>query len=744
MRMAKISLAGFKDPVRRPRYIMWTGVAVLVLAAVMIVALGVTSTRWFCSEGCHKVQDDTILAYEASSHSEISCMACHMPVNANPVIFIIHKAEALGELYLTVRNDYELPLNPHSHVSLTMTSSQCTQCHNLDNRVVTPSPGIRIDHAVHAEVNAACPLCHNRVAHLENFDLTLTDPKTGEPNQKHEDFGSMTACFRCHGLEEGAGAPGTCSACHPSDFNLVPESHAEEGFYPKGHAELAKEMRAETDEAIEEAFHSGEGESEEGSETEGESEEETATGSESEETSFLGTEEAHASGGGEYDPHPKEEVPAILEEQAEHGPDEHTTIGGLLPPVDTIFYCETCHTEQFCMNCHGMEMPHPEEFKEPEDPEDPAGHPVISKQQPEKCEMCHGKNAETAFCDSCHHGTKAGGWEFDTTVPWTEKQHPDAVAAGGVDACTGCHETQFCANCHVKTAVVPESHKQSYWTKPKAPGALTVYGKEPAKASAKHALDAQKSFESCDVCHGPGGIEAKFCKNCHQLEMPHPASFKENHVSGKKTQDQCKNCHLFAEVCSNCHHIDSSLSKPWINVHGSSTNKNGATGCVEKCHVKDDCVKCHTERKVVPASHKDAKFVRDFSDNSAKHVELYQKDGEVCTYCHAGDAADLPNSKFCKGCHKIEMPHPTNDSDPQKFLHKEGFESKELTAAMCENCHQQTFCDECHHEGSVPDKEWVRYHPTVVKKDGADPCFECHDPTYCANCHVNLSARGLD
>ena len=35
--MAKISLAGFKDPVRRPRYILWAGAAVLVLAAFIAV-----------------------------------------------------------------------------------------------------------------------------------------------------------------------------------------------------------------------------------------------------------------------------------------------------------------------------------------------------------------------------------------------------------------------------------------------------------------------------------------------------------------------------------------------------------------------------------------------------------------------------------------------------------------------------------------------------------------------------------
>jgi hypothetical protein len=62
--MAKISLAGFKDPVRRPRYIIWTAVAVLVFAAFMVPVLGVTSTRWFCAQSCHKVQDDTIVAYE--------------------------------------------------------------------------------------------------------------------------------------------------------------------------------------------------------------------------------------------------------------------------------------------------------------------------------------------------------------------------------------------------------------------------------------------------------------------------------------------------------------------------------------------------------------------------------------------------------------------------------------------------------------------------------------------------------
>ncbi len=719
--MPKISLAGFKDPVRRPRYIIWTGVGVLVLAAVMIVALGVTSTYWFCANGCHKVQDDTITAYQASSHNKINCMACHMPVNANPVIFILHKAEALGELYLTITDNFELPLNAESEVSLTMKTKQCTQCHNLDTRSVTPSAGIIIDHKPHAEVNAACPVCHNRVAHVENFDLTLTDPKTGEPNRKHADFMKMTACFRCHGQEEGSAAPGACTACHPASFNLVPASHNTSEFAPATHGEMAKEYKAEATKAKAESLSAeGEGET---SEAESAAEREGGTTSE-----------------GTAAPVPQVAVAKVLEEEKAAGASDTESVGEKLPKVETIFYCETCHKRTFCTDCHGMEMPHPEAFKEPKSPEDPAGHPAISKQQPAKCVMCHGANEKTHFCDDCHHGS-AVKWEFDPASPWTAQQHPQAVAKSGIESCTKCHDKKFCVDCHTSRKVVPGSHKQKYWTKPSTP-TVTVYGKTPAQPSAKHALSAEESIESCEICHGDGGPNAPFCAGCHKLQMPHPAEFKTNHVSGRKTKATCENCHTWKELCSNCHHVGSSFTTPWIQVHGGSVNANGAAGCVEKCHKKTDCVTCHTKRKVVPASHKAKNFVRDYKKPAA-HTQLYKSDGEVCTYCHAGEVAQLPNSAFCKGCHKLDMSHQIDDGNPQKFPHKDGFAKKQFNKAQCANCHDTAFCDSCHHKGSVANKPWLRYHPNIVKKDGAQPCFECHDPTFCANCHVNLAKKGL-
>ncbi len=242
--MAKISLAGFRDPVRRPRFIVWTVVVVLVLAVVIVIALGATSTTWFCAQVCHKVQDDTIRAYEASSHSQISCMACHEPVNADPVTFVIKKAGALGELYLTISNKFSLPLNEGSRLSLSpdeMGSQQCTQCHS-SNRPVTPSPGIIIDHRIHAELGIWCTVCHNRTAHNEVASPPVLIDPSGHHNTAHPDYMKMDACFRCHDLQGKKTAPGACSTCHTPDYQLTPASHEATSWATTGHSEAATEM----------------------------------------------------------------------------------------------------------------------------------------------------------------------------------------------------------------------------------------------------------------------------------------------------------------------------------------------------------------------------------------------------------------------------------------------------------------------------------------------------------------------
>jgi hypothetical protein len=381
---------------------VWTLAVVIGLAGVMVLALGVTSTYWFCANGCHKVQDDTIAAYQASTHNKISCMACHMPVGANPATFILHKAEALGELYMTVTNNYELPLNAESMVSLEMASTQCTQCHTK-NREITPTGGVIINHQVHADKEIQCAECHNRIAHNDiAAKPVLNDPKSGEKNHPHENFMTMTACFRCHSQEKKPLAPGECAACHPKDFPLKPRSHLEPNFFPKNHGKLAKaeSVRVSAAKARE------------------------ASAAVHGETTQAGQEAAVRSG-----------------ETSQQVPE-----GVNLPPVDTINACYTCHNQvKFCNKCHGgVEMPHPVGFR--------TKHAKIAKANPKSCETCHGKG--TAACNSCHHGTSLN-WPYNPKVPW-RTQHPGAVKQDGATACFQCHDPTYCAKCHVNGGTQPK------------------------------------------------------------------------------------------------------------------------------------------------------------------------------------------------------------------------------------------------------------------------------------------------
>lgn len=704
--MARISLAGFKDPVRRPRYIIWVGVVCLVVAAVLVVSLGVTSSRWFCADGCHKVQDDTIIAYQHSSHNQISCIACHIPVNADPISFLIHKVEAGLGVIPTLRNTYELPLNAEDEVALDkvkMPETICTQCHNLATRKVTPSPGIIIDHAAHAKAGYQCTICHNRVAHPEDFTLTLPG------NAKHADFMKMDACFRCHGLTAGAKAPGKCATCHPKSFTLKPDFHLVAGFYPSGHAKLALADVAKVSAGLEEA------------------------------------KKVAAAG----------ENPDVVNVAA----------------MNTVSNCGTCHVKAtFCDKCHGMEMPHSAEFKDPSTVSgktitDPAGHPAVSKAKATaaKCEFCH-HQSKTQFCNDCHHGTYLGKnsdgtpkWTFDPKIPW-QTQHAKAVQVNGVEGCLGkCHQTKFCQDCHNRLKPLPSSHKTRSWLH----GAMVVSNGGQlgtAKPGAQHDAVFAKSPTDCAVCHGNGGASAPFCMGCHKLTMPHPDAFKKDHLAtGNRNPALCQNCHQFKEICSNCHHVGATDKHPWLGQHGPSVTKVGnADSCFQTCHKVGFCNACHNARKVLPASHKAKNWLHGTLSVRALHTKNYAQAPATCTYCHGNGGA---KAAFCQNCHKITMPHPdtfgpkvgtaptpTNGGD-----HAASFKANKLNRAICANCHGLPFCDKCHHS---PDYKangtpWgiakvgvAQQHPGVVRKKGTAGCLSpdgCHAETYCSHCHVSAS-----
>jgi hypothetical protein len=258
-----------------------------------------------------------------------------MPVNANPVIFLLHKAEALGELAQTVTNNYDLPLNKESEVALTMKSTQCTQCHNESKRNITPDPGLKINHDIHAQNNVQCTICHNRIAHNEDFAPRLVDPRTQAQNTKHANFMEMKACFRCHTQENTKDAPGgECFLCHTPEFKLIPASHEAAGFFPQGHGTMAldEEKRAPWMNA----------------------------------TSTV--------------------------EAAKPVDEKDRYAGENLPKMDEVNLCSSCHSKSFCTDCHGVPMPHPADFSKTHGPVGTKNPQVCAKchgLNTDFCNNCH-------------------------------------------------------------------------------------------------------------------------------------------------------------------------------------------------------------------------------------------------------------------------------------------------------------------------------------------------------------------
>ncbi len=388
-------IGAFRDPQTRPRAIIWTLSVLVALVLLVVASLAITSTRWFCNEVCHTVHLDNARQYAASSHSEVSCLACHIPPELDGARFVLEKAEKLSDVWAVLTDSFEMPLNPGSHIALTMPTNQCTQCHNLETRDVSPGDGIRINHLAHEVAELNCAVCHNRVAHPEIYDLELPG------NEKHEDFMTMSACFRCHTLTgESPGAyeaTGDCAACHTPEFELRPPSHSEAGFYTErgesaGHAELAREEASATAEALAQWEDSAE----------------------------------------EFRAKEPKLVSRLI--RIPHG--ELIDV----PPVGTINDCETCHvTAEFCVACHGMEIPHPADFVD--------GHAQTGAADPIACATCHNTSGDPGnderVCDQCHHD------QGDPAQQWFP-QHPGVVKEQGAEECFACHQELFCSSCHVR------------------------------------------------------------------------------------------------------------------------------------------------------------------------------------------------------------------------------------------------------------------------------------------------------
>ncbi|HAW60199.1 MAG TPA: hypothetical protein DCW86_01845 [Actinobacteria bacterium] len=82
--------------------------------------------------------------------------------------------------------------------------------------------------------------------------------------------------------------------------------------------------------------------------------------------------------------------------------------------------CFSCHSGAFCMDCHGVEMPHPASFM--------ALHGVLASEKRSTCDKCH----PASECANCH------GLEMPHSADFAGKHYNEVKTRGAV-VCNKCH-----------------------------------------------------------------------------------------------------------------------------------------------------------------------------------------------------------------------------------------------------------------------------------------------------------------
>ncbi|WP_251551913.1 NapC/NirT family cytochrome c [Neobacillus muris] len=220
------------------RLIKIATLTVLFLALFFTVGglgLKATTSSTFCSS-CHEMKPE-YYTWKTSAHSEVDCVNCHVGSGVEKIAK--SKANTVVELYKKGTDTYTAPIQMPKDIP----NSACEECHNMENRKVTPSGDLIIPHDKHLEKDIKCTQCHSGVAHGDISERNVTfksdyskwdgslaksmmTVKYTEPK--------MQTCMDCHKARNIAT---DCETCHSS--NMVPKSHTAADFKAQGHGKLA-------------------------------------------------------------------------------------------------------------------------------------------------------------------------------------------------------------------------------------------------------------------------------------------------------------------------------------------------------------------------------------------------------------------------------------------------------------------------------------------------------------------------
>jgi hypothetical protein len=139
--------------------------------------------------------------------------------------------------------------------------------------------------------------------------------------------------------------------------------------------------------------------------------------------------------------------------------------------------CSLCHASKYCQNCHGLQMPHPENWLMSQ-------HACSAPSNAKACAKCH----DSEFCGTCHESTPPsshGSADFRQKHGANPEQEPLCALCHGRDAA---NRRDACLTCH---RGVKMPHEERWAFKHKDVGSFDPKG-------------------TCLACHGLSD-----CKVCH-------------------------------------------------------------------------------------------------------------------------------------------------------------------------------------------------------------------------------------
>ncbi|MHB9145869.1 MAG: cytochrome c3 family protein [Symbiobacteriia bacterium] len=313
-----------------------------------------------------------------------------------------------------------------------------------------------------------------------------------------------------------------------------------------------------------------------------------------------------------------------------------------------------------CLNCHGDQMPYVMgDYAPPAiDAAGAVGRidtAALVKLPLQPKHDLHLSRVPGVTCTTCHNQVGHGAQSREAAVEASHK------------TCNNCHRERqvtlagnsslTCAACHLDSQAVTPTNHDTAWR-------------------LGHGQAARQDSAACAACHLSRDLanaasaatdsNQDACQSCHQIQMPHPASFLTDHGRAYSANPT---------LCARCHLTDGQGFN--LTVQANPASLPGTPVC------KD----CHTSRNPHPTSEAVTNPAALAPVRVASHPVALPTN-PTCQTCHAG------RTHVCASCHQGTDWHPGDwDTTHREAVWKQGPDS-------CRTCHNTSdACARCHRAG---------------------------------------------